>query len=178
MPSLISSAPLRSVEEYLRTSYPEGDLEYDNGVLVERNVGSTPHSFLQLIVGEHLRLFRKSHRFGVLIGCRTRISPSRFRVPDVMVVPEPYDRKASYYDGVPLVVIEILSPEDRIKDALIRFADYKALGSRFILLMDPEDHTTYVYESGSLSRQELKQLGEGTDAIPFDTQALYAAIDD
>jgi Uma2 family endonuclease len=175
--SAVPNPPLISVDEYLRTSYPDGDREYDNGILVERNLGSIPHGSLQGLLFEHFRKYRESHNIGVVVECRTRISSSRFRVPDVMVVREPYDRKARYYDGVPVVIIEILSPDDLVKNTLKRFADYAALGVRFILLMDPEDRITHVYQSGALSRQEVQQLGEGSEAIPFDTQALYAELD-
>ena len=41
---------LISVEEYLSTGY-EPDCEYDDGVIVERNVGEFEHSFLQTILG-------------------------------------------------------------------------------------------------------------------------------
>ena len=34
---------LVSVEEYLRTSYPDGDCEYVDGEIVERNVGEIDH---------------------------------------------------------------------------------------------------------------------------------------
>ena len=41
--------PLISVEEYLSTGY-EPDCEYDNGRIVERNVGEFEHSFLESIL--------------------------------------------------------------------------------------------------------------------------------
>jgi hypothetical protein len=45
-------SPLTSVEEYLNTSYPDGDREYVDGHIVERNLGEKPHSKVQ---GEVLR---------------------------------------------------------------------------------------------------------------------------
>jgi hypothetical protein len=38
-----------SVEEYLRTAY-EPDREYDDGLVVERNLGEFEHAFLQTIL--------------------------------------------------------------------------------------------------------------------------------
>jgi len=35
------------VDEYLNTSYPDGDREYLDGLVVERNVGTPGHSALQ-----------------------------------------------------------------------------------------------------------------------------------
>ncbi len=40
---------LISVEEYLSTAY-EPDCEYDDGVIVERNLGEFEHSFLQALL--------------------------------------------------------------------------------------------------------------------------------
>jgi len=41
------AALLVSVEEYLNTSYPDGDREYVDGQIVERNVGEIDHAGLQ-----------------------------------------------------------------------------------------------------------------------------------
>jgi len=38
---------LVSVDEYSRTSYPDGDCEYVDGEIVERNVGEIDHANLQ-----------------------------------------------------------------------------------------------------------------------------------
>ena len=43
----MSVTALVSVEEYLRTSYSDGDREYIDGRVVERNVGTTDHSHWQ-----------------------------------------------------------------------------------------------------------------------------------
>ena len=41
------STTLVSVEEYLGTSYPDGDREYVDGEIVERNLGEIDHADLQ-----------------------------------------------------------------------------------------------------------------------------------
>ena len=43
---------LVSVEEYLRTSYPDADREYIDGRIVERNVGEVDHSDLQTAIAQ------------------------------------------------------------------------------------------------------------------------------
>ena len=45
------------VEEYLNTSYPDGDREYLDGLVVERNIGTPRHSALQKILIVHLAVF-------------------------------------------------------------------------------------------------------------------------
>jgi hypothetical protein len=41
MPIAALNLPWVSVEEYLNTQYPDGDREYLDGVVVERNVGTS-----------------------------------------------------------------------------------------------------------------------------------------
>lgn len=58
--------PLVSVEEYLRTGY-EHDMEFADGVLIERGIPTPAHSALQTIVAvQHLFSFRKQLHFGVM----------------------------------------------------------------------------------------------------------------
>lgn len=64
------------------------------------------------------------------------------------------------------------------KATMIRFAEYEALGVPFILQMDPEDRKTHLYRSGDLLQRELTTLDIGDRSIPFDTQALYAKLDE
>ena len=166
---------LMSVEEYLDTNY-HPDKEFVDGRLVKRNAGTLPHSQLQLILLMHF--MQHTHlRIQPLPECRTRTRGSRFRVPDVIVIRTPFDRKALFYDGVPLVVVEIISPEDRLNRALERFAEYEELGVPCIVQMDPEKRITHGYRSGGLTRQDLKELDPGDRSIPFDTEALYAQLD-
>jgi Uma2 family endonuclease len=171
-----TALPFVSVEEYLNTCYLDGDREYVDGVIVERNVGTLPHSLLQKILLKHFA-GHENIGFVVLPECRTRVAASRFRVPDVVLIPQPFNRKAKFYDAVPIAVIEILSPEDRLNAVLARFQDYDALGVRFIVQMDPERRVTHVYEHGSLIQRELTSLEHGEKSIPFDTRALFAELE-
>lgn len=72
-----------SVEEYLSTSYPDGDREYLDGLVVERNLGTPDHSALQTILIAHLAAFEKQFQIAVRPACRTRVAERRYRAPDV-----------------------------------------------------------------------------------------------
>src|SRR5690348_7190713 len=85
-----STRRLVPVEEYLRTSYPDGDREYLDGVVVERNVGRPGHSALQMILIVHLAAFEKQFEIAVRPECHTRIEKTRYRVPDVLVMKRPF----------------------------------------------------------------------------------------
>jgi len=78
----VPTPPLVTVEEYLGTSYTDGDREYLDGVVVERNMGAPGHSALQKVLIVHLSAFEKQLQIAVRPECRTRIEETRYRVPD------------------------------------------------------------------------------------------------
>ena len=68
------------VEEYLNTSYPDGDREYLDGLVVDRNIGEPGHSALQEILIVHLEAFEKQLQIAVRPECRTRIQETRYPI--------------------------------------------------------------------------------------------------
>src|SRR5689334_17187244 len=103
---------LISEEEYLHTSYSP-DCEFEDGVLIERNVGTKDHGKLQGELFLYFRRRRKSWNVHVFIEQRIRIRSGKYLIPDLCVVsgPEPPDQ---VFQTPPLIVIEILSPDDRM----------------------------------------------------------------
>jgi hypothetical protein len=72
---------LISIEEYLNTSY-DPDVEYVDGVLVERNAGDWPHSLVRSNLIFALRL--KYPEVFVVPELRSKTRETRFRLPDVV----------------------------------------------------------------------------------------------
>src|ERR1035441_5926259 len=130
--------PIVSADEYLNSGY-HPDMEYVEGILVERDVPTIAHSLLQLILGEYFRKYRKQFRFAALSETRTQIVEwARYRIPDLMLCPVPLP-PGKIVNSVPWAVIEILSPEDRLSEQLARFRDYKQIGVLHMVLLDPEE---------------------------------------
>src|SRR5215472_1614409 len=100
---------LISVEEYLSTSY-DPDMEYVDGVLLERNVGEYLHSLVQSNVVFALR--RKYPGIKVLPELRSKVNDTRYRVPDVCVLLANPGTKVLMEAA--FIAIEILSEEDRM----------------------------------------------------------------
>ena len=100
-----------SLEEYLRTDY-EPDCDYVDGELEERNLGETDHSETQEFIIGWFIAHRDTWHLKACPDLRLRISPTRFRVADLAIVPV-----KRLYEAVPtqppLAVVEVLSPEDR-----------------------------------------------------------------
>src|SRR5215212_7852562 len=158
------------VEDYLKTSYPDGDREYIDGLVMERNVGTPGHSALQKILIVHLAAFEKPMQIAVRPECRTRIEETRYRVPDVVVMTRPFRQNDRVLLDPPLLIIEVLSPDDKMRETIQRFRDYEDFGVRHIVQMDPEDRTTFVFVNGDLIRRDLTSI-EMPDRrlLPFDS---------
>ena len=109
----LPTSPSISVEEYLSTSYPDGDREYLDGIVVERNLGTPHHSALQKILIGHFIGIEKQFQFAVRPECRTRVTCSRYRVPDLLVMLRPFRQNDRVLLDPPFLIVEIVSPDDR-----------------------------------------------------------------
>lgn len=170
------TVPLVSVDEYLNTSY-EHDMEFVNGVLVERGMPAPAHSALQTIVCSHLFGYRRQFRYGVMTECRVElVKRSRYRIPDVLVCALPIPA-GKVLDTVPSAVIEIWSPDDRIGQQMARFREYWTRGVRQIIVLDPEVFTTFRYEDGALIEGPVSelQLPDG-NRVPFPSVTLLSEL--
>ena len=130
------------VEEYLRTSYPDGDREYVDGEVVERNMGELPHAALQTAIVVYLR----SHypQFWAVVEGRLQTKKTRFRVPDVMLFAGgmPQGRIAV---TPPHLVVEVLSPDDRAADVQEKIEEYLAFGVPYVWIIHPRTRQAYVH---------------------------------
>jgi Uma2 family endonuclease len=136
---------LISVEEYLSTSY-DPDMEYVDGVLVERNVGEYLHSLVQGNIIFALR--RKYPSIKVLPELRSKVKETRYRLPDVCVLLSNPGTKVLLEAA--FVAIEILSEEDRMSRTIEKLKEYAAIGTPNIWLFDPRLKEMYVFRSGDL----------------------------
>jgi Uma2 family endonuclease len=167
------------VEEYLNTSYPDGDREYLDGLVVERNMGTPGHSALQKILIVHLAAFEKQLQIAIRPECRTRIEETRYRVPDVLVMLRPFRQTDRIVLDAPFLIVEILSPDDKVQDTLRRFREYEKFGVRYIVQMDPDDRTASIFVNGDLISRDLSGF-EVPDRgfLPFDSVKLLARLDE
>src|ERR1035438_8846708 len=116
-----------SVEEYLSTSYQDGDREYLDGQIVERTMGEYRHARLQLVIGAWF--FNHYSQFWAVVECRVRITRSRYRIPDVCLGLGAPPESGPIIDP-PFLAIEVVSPDDRVGDMQERIDDYLRAGSR------------------------------------------------
>jgi Uma2 family endonuclease len=131
-----------SVEEYLATSYPDGDREYLDGQVVERNMGEFRHATIQSLI--YAWLFNHYSQFWSVVECRVRVSRSRYRIPDVCLGLGTPPESGPILDP-PFLVVEVLSPDDRVGDLQEKIDDYLGAGVKYIWVVNPITRRGYVH---------------------------------
>jgi Uma2 family endonuclease len=135
------------VEEYFSTSFEDEDFEYVDGELLERNVGDIDHATLQTFTAAWFASRRGELNLFPLVAVRTQVSPTRFRVPDLIVVrgSKPPGRIVT---KPPFLIVEVLSPEDRVSRMEQKIDDYIRFGVAYIWVIDPVTSTGHIYTGG------------------------------
>jgi Uma2 family endonuclease len=149
------------VEEYLRTSFPDLDREYRDGEIVERSLPTYMHGKVQaLLVAVFLALRGKLPVFPC-VETRMKIRTGLYLIPDVAVFyqQEPEDVP----ETPPLVVIEVLSPDDRMTAVLEKLEEYRAWGVRHVWLVDPHSRRMYTWDAGLKEVENLAAVEVGVD---------------
>ena len=164
-----------SVREYLTTSY-RPDCDYVDGRVEERNLGEFEHALLQTLLGQTFMNNRDAWGVLALTDVRVQVKATRFRVPDVTVLRSgtPRERILTH---PPLLVIEILSPEDRLSRMTERTDEYLDFGIEHIWIVDPKRRLAYRVTRAGL---ELAPTGEITvpgTPIHIVLSELFAELD-
>jgi Uma2 family endonuclease len=153
----MSSATSISVREYLTSCYSP-DRDFVDGRVEERDVGEHDHAAVQAALILWFGQRQSEWNIEVLPEQRIRVSPTKFRVPDVCLVSldEPVEQILT---KPPLACIEILSPEDTLRRMQERVDDYRAFGVANIWVLDPATQRGYDCRSSGF-------LGATDFAIP------------
>ena|SRR5436309_2451642 len=161
-----------SVEEYLSTSY-HPDVEYVDGVLVERNVGEWFHSLIQRnIVGA---FFVKYPNVFAVPEFRTKTRETRYRIPDVCVLLGPPKTKVLLEAS--FVAIEILSDEDRMSRVIERLKEFEAKGTPNIWLIDPDPRQMFTFRAGDLLEVKGDVIATGNPRLELTRAEVFKDMD-
>jgi len=152
-------ATLISEEEYLSTSY-QPDCEFEDGVLIERNVGTEKHSWLQTALAAYFFRRRKLWNINVYTEQRNRVRTGKYKIPDICVIRGPRPT-APVFQEPPFLAIEILSPEDRPIRVNKTIDDWLRFGVPYVWVIDPE-----TLESALHTAQGLTPIDDGVLRIP------------
>jgi len=123
------------IEEYLAVNY-RPDREYVDGEIRERNVGKYEHARVQALLARWFGNHEQEWGAQVVTEQRVRVSPTRVRIPDVTLLA--LGAQPDVIVHPPLLIVEILSPDDSYSDTQERAQDYRAMGVRTIWIIDPK----------------------------------------
>jgi len=160
------------LSEYLDTIY-HPDRDYIDGELRERNLGKWEHARLQWL----LAFWFASHEATWhVIGSteqRMRVSLSRIRIADLVVL-RPGPQPDILVDP-PLLVIEVLSPDDTYSELQDRCRDYREMGVETVWLIDPKTRTGRMCSGADWIEAERLEVA-GTP-IHVNLPELFSQID-
>ncbi len=168
-----------SIEEYLNTSYRpdveyiDGELRPKNSTLEEDPMVQWIHARLQAFIASWFDRHEDEWDVLVAVEARTRISPSIYRLPDVVVV-----RNAPEGGEIiepPLIVVEILSPRDTYAETQRRARDYRDMGIENLWIIDPDTRTARACKAETW-KEVTRFIVEGSP-IYLDMPALFARLD-
>ena len=159
------------LHEYLGASY-RPDREYVDGEVRERNVGKWEHARVQALLAAWF--INHENSWGIVSSTeqRVQVAISRVRVPDLVVLtagPQP-----DVVTEPPLLVIEILSPDDTYSDTQERARDYHNMGVETVWIVDPKTRTGRMCSGSSWS--EAQRLDVKGTPLHVDLPAIFAQV--
>jgi len=123
-----------TAEQYLHMTF-EHDAEFVHGEIVERSMPDYIHGRIQFLLSLAFGRLTPSRSLYPCLEVRMRVEPEVYRIPDVAVFATP--PQTTVPDSPPLLVIEILSKDDRYHDLMEKLEEYRIWGVANIWVVDP-----------------------------------------
>ena len=128
-------------------------------------MGKWEHARLQNLLGSWF--YNNEEAWGVMAATewRTRVSPSRVRIPDLVLV-----RSGPQQDVLadpPVLIVEILSPDDTYADTQERAADYRRMGVKTVWIIDPKTRS---------GRQCINDVWTATETLRVPGTEIWADL--
>ncbi len=151
-----------------------GRCELVRGELSMMSPSGFDHGRVVINVTGALIKYLDEHRCGVLTGAETGFhigrDPDTVRAPDVGFVCRerlPPGPVRGFFPGPPDLAVEVLSPDDRAGEVLLKVRDWLESGCQVVWLVDPRSRTVCVHRSGRriVMLDESDTLG-GDDLLP------------
>jgi Uma2 family endonuclease len=136
---------------------PDDGLRYElvRGELRQMAPAGNEHGEVTVRITWRLAQYVETNRLGVVFaaetGFRIGADPDTVRAPDVAFVTrariEQIGRVEGYWPGVPDLVVEVVSPNDRYTEVEEKTTDWLAAGARMVLVVNPRKQIVTVYRA-------------------------------
>ena len=151
----MATKPQIQAEEYLHMSF-EHDAEFIHGELVERAMPDEIHSAIQFFLLMRFGTLVHSHPVYPRSELRVRVAPDTYRIPDVAVFAGAHPPPIP--DKPPLVIVEIVSRDDRHLDLMQKLEEYRQWGVAHIWVVNPATKGFAVYTEFGLQNVSCLNL--------------------
>lgn len=159
------------LSEYLETSY-RPDREYVDGEVRERNVGKWEHARVQLLLAAWFHQHEREWGITGSTEQRIQVSPNRVRVPDLAFMPA--GPQPDVLTEPPLLIIEILSPNDSYSDTQERARDYREMGVETVWIIDPKTRTRRMCSGSEWT--ETKRLVVAGTPLYVELEEIFSQV--
>jgi Uma2 family endonuclease len=139
-----------SFEEYL-TAYDGSAAEWVDGAVVPMSPVSDHHQDIVDFLAALLRYLVEARDLGIVRTSQVAMHiGDAARVPDILFLSSEHldRRRRTFVEGAADVVVEVVSPESRVRDRAEKFYDYEAAGVREFWLIDPLRETVDLFRLG------------------------------
>lgn len=156
----MATAPQLLTLEEFRSRYRRQKpyFEFWFGEAIQKSMPTWLHAALQIIIGEALR--RTGYKAGSEV--ELRIDPQWEPVPDVIATLKPIND----YPTEPIeIVVEILSPDDKVTYVIRKCGHYERIGIEKIFVLDPIEKLAWQWNSGSLEAVTQLLLPNGATIV-------------
>jgi Uma2 family endonuclease len=169
-PQMATKAQI-TAEQYLHMTF-EYDAEYVHGELVERALPDLNHSRTQARACFAMEELHSRFRLIPCIGVPMKLAEDLFRVADVAVFS--ICPTEDYPEQPPLVIVEVVSPDDRYNYLMEKVEDYRVWGVPNIWVVDPHSKRLALYtEAGLRNASSLALANYPLDLTP---EALFSDL--
>lgn len=110
------------------------------------------------------------------IRVKAEVRPGKFLVPDVIA--QSRDRIQDPYPTEPVhLCVEILSPSDRMSEALTKCEEYHAWGVAMTWIVDPDQRRAWLYRTGARPEEVPAHGALAADGISLPLADVFAGLD-
>lgn len=164
-----------TAEELLQMSGDGVRRELVRGELRTMSPSGGQHGAIGMNLGAPLTQHVRSRDLGVVFGAETGFlvgrDPDTVRAPDLAFVPKKHipagGVPVSFWDGAPDLVVEVVSPSDRVNEVDEKVRDWLDAGTRLVWVVNPRPRTVTVYRADVKPSVLIEgDTLDGADVVP------------
>ena len=156
---------------------PSGKSRYElvKGELFEMPPAGGRHGSVAMRIGSLLSAHATANELGEVFAAETgfilRRGPDTVRAPDASFIAKdrlpPGELPAGYFEIMPDLAVEVLSPNDRAGEVLDKVDDWLQAGVLLVWVINPAARSAMVYGTSN-DRQEVAEDGslDGAEVVP------------